>query len=58
MTLDVTTYPDEPHPDNEREWKKWWVAKMFRPDEPFSDWEWVHRCWRETKARLPKEQTP
>jgi hypothetical protein len=46
----MTFYPDEPHPDNEHEWKRWWVAKVFDPERPFSDWDWVHSCWKETKA--------
>lgn len=54
--MPISPYPDEPHPDNEREWKKWWVNKMFKPDEPFSDWEWVDKCWKNTKAGWPSRK--
>jgi hypothetical protein len=52
-------YPDEPNPDNEYEWKKWWIGKMFRPEEPLysGQLDWVHDCWKETKATL-HEQSP
>ncbi len=50
----MTTYPDEPHPDNEHQWESWWVARFFDPEQPLfrGDLEWVHRCWLETKARF------
>jgi hypothetical protein len=52
----VNPYPNEPHPDGEWLWKSWWIAKFFDPQAPLyrDDLEWVHRCWRETKARFPQ----
>lgn len=45
-------YPDEPHPDNEWEWKCWWVKRMFTAGEllPSGASQWIHDCWRNTKA--------
>lgn len=53
MDEPIKRYPDEPHPDNEFEWKKWWVMLCFRPDDPVSRGAlaWIDQCWRETKAR-------
>lgn len=49
----IQKYPDEPHPDDEYAWKKWWVAKFYRPNDTLleGDIVFMHRCWLETKAR-------
>lgn len=48
----IRPYPDEPHPDNEWEWKSWWVKKCFEPDKPLTAGalKWIDQCWRQTKA--------
>lgn len=48
----ITKYPDEPHPDNQWEWKAFWAKKMYDPNTPLyrEDLEWIHQCWTETKA--------
>lgn len=48
----ITRYPDEPHPDNEHEWKAWWVKKCFQLDKPLTEGavKWIHQCWITTKA--------
>lgn len=49
----LTKYPDEPHPDNEHEWKAWWVKKCFDLQKPMTEGDivFVDQCWKETKAR-------
>lgn len=55
MNLDqpINRYPDEPHPDNEHTWKRWWVCKCFDLKQPLTTGavRWIHTCWLETKAR-------
>jgi len=53
MDQKLKKYPDEPHPDSEHAWKAWWVRKCFRKEDPIpaDRWDWIHRCWLETKAR-------
>lgn len=53
QTMPIEKYPDEPHPDNQFEWKAFWVKKMYNPKTWLSqdELEWIHQCWKETKAR-------
>ena len=48
----ITRYTDEPHPDNEHEWKCWWVKKCFHPDTILTvdAIVWIHQCWATTMA--------
>ena len=48
----MKTYPDEPTPNDEHAWKAWWVGKIFKPEEPFTEGmrQWAHKCWLETLA--------
>ena len=48
----INPYPDEPHPNQEWEWKCYWVKKFFKPDQMLTSscLEWVHQCWVNTKA--------
>jgi hypothetical protein len=48
----ITRYADEPHPNDEYAWKRWWVAKFFPPKKPLTARaiEWTHECWQTTKA--------
>jgi hypothetical protein len=41
----IQPYPDEPHPDNEADWKQWWVRKHYQPDRPLlqGDLVFMHR---------------
>lgn len=56
----ITKYPDEPHPDNEFEWKAWWVRKCFKLDQPLTARaiQWIHDCWNTTKAGWYPEKRP
>lgn len=48
----INPYPDEPHPDNEHEWKSWWVKKCYNPEQMLTqgDLVFINNCWRQTKA--------
>lgn len=56
----ITRDPDEPHPDNEWEWKCWWVKRFYDPEGMLTqgDMVFMHSCWIETKARwnIPDER--
>lgn len=58
-SIAINPYPGEPHPDNQVEWKKWWVKKFFAPKQPLwlEDLQWIHTCWVESLARWPKPQS-
>lgn len=49
----INKYSDEPHPDDEWAWKRWWVKKCYDSGKPLlrQDLVFIHNCWRETKAR-------
>lgn len=52
LKIKIVKYPDEPHPDNEWEWKAFWVKKMYDPGTELleQDRVWIHQCWITTKA--------
>lgn len=45
--MPITKYPDEPHPENSFEWKRWYVNKTHQPDQPV-DLEWLDDCYLTT----------
>ena len=50
----ISSYPDEPHPDDEHTWKSFCgVKKFFWPGQMLTagDLAFVHACWVETKTR-------